>query len=438
MRRFVSVFFIVLFSLITISSAFSNDMTNHDSHAHDSHNLDDDHKAVDLPRLEPSGGSDLIKYVCPMHPQIVQDHEGTCPICGMDLVKQIFKQSTSAPKISLSGSTANGLQQGLAIRTSRVERVTLWKYIPTFGKVVANDANVIHIHPRASGWISDLSVRSNGEFVEKGQLLYRLYSPEIVSAQQDLLLARQNQKRLGSQANSVLESAKIRLELLGVSKRDISRILKKRLVIHKIPIYASQAGVASNLIVQDGMYVQPQTELMSLTDLSQVWVEAEVLPLQQNWIRDGLTASLKSESFPESEWESVIDYIYPVTDAKTQALKVRLAVDNKAKKLKPNMFMDVAIYGGPKRNVLAIPLEAVIDDGQTKRVVKTLKSGQFEVVELTTGMQSRGIVEVLSGLAEGEVIVTSGQFLIDSESQIQSNLQRLMSVSSSPSTDSNE
>ena len=432
MRRFVSVIFITLFSLMMLNSAFAEEEMHHDSHAHDAHD------SSELLEIGSSSGADLVKYVCPMHPQIVQDHEGICPLCGMDLVKQIFKQNASSPKISVSGESTNGLQQGLAIRTSKVERVTLWKYIPTFGKVAADDANVIHIHPRASGWISDLSVRSNGESVKKGQLLYRLYSPEIVSAQQDLLLARQNQKRLGNQANTVLESAKTRLELLGVSKGDIARIIKKRRVIHKIPVYASQAGVAGNLIVQDGMYVQPQTELMSLTDLSRVWVEAEVLPLQQDWIRDGLTASLSSEAFPQSEWESFIEYIYPVTDVKTQALKVRLPVENSANKLKPNMFMDVAIYGGPKRNVLAIPLEAVIDDGKTKRVVKALQNGQFEVSELTTGMQSEGFVEVLSGLAEGETIVTSGQFLIDSESQIQSNLQRLISGSSSSSNDSKE
>jgi len=431
MRRFVSVFFITLFSSMMLNSAYAEEEMHHDSHTHDAHD------SSELPEIGSSSGADLVKYVCPMHPQIVRDHEGICPLCGMDLVKQIFKQNVSTPKISVSGESANGLQQGLAIRTSKVERVTLWKYIPTFGKVVADDANVIHIHPRASGWISDLSVRSNGESVEKGQMLYRLYSPEIVSAQQDLLLARQNQKRLGNQANTVLESAKTRLELLGVSKDDIARIIQKRRVIHKIPVYASQAGVAGNLIVQDGMYVEPQTELMSLTDLSRVWVEAEVLPLQQNWIRDGLTASLSSEAFPKSEWESFIEYIYPVTDVKTQALKVRLPVENSANKLKPNMFMDVAIYGGPKRNVLAIPLEAVVDDGKTKRVVKALQNGQFEVSELTTGMQSEGFVEVLSGLSEGETIVTSGQFLIDSESQIQSNLQRLISGSTS-SNDSNE
>lgn len=425
MKHYVSVFFIYLFSFTFVNSALAETMSDHESHLHES---------SDTPALATLEGVDIVKYVCPMHPHIVRDQEGVCPICGMDLVKQMFKQSAAAPKITVTGKATNGLQQGLAIRTDKVQKVTLWKYIPTFGKVVADDAKVMHIHPRASGWISDLSVRSDGEFVDKGRLLYRLYSPEIVSAQQDLILARQNQKRLGSQARSILDSAKVRLELLGVSKSDITLIMKQNRVIHKIPVYASQEGVASQLIVQDGMYVQPQTRLMSLTDLTSVWVEAEVLPLQQDWIRNDLTASISSAAFPDSDWESFVEYIYPVTDVKTQALKVRFPVQNQDKKLKPNMFMDVEIYGGPKRNVLAIPLEAVIDDGSTQRVVKALDDGQFEVVELTTGMQSQGVVEVLSGLSLGDSIVTSGQFLIDSESQIQSNLRRLMS--SKPLSDS--
>lgn len=375
----------------------------------------------------------VFKYVCPMHPQIVRDHEGVCPICGMQLVKQAFEQSESAPQIAVAQSNADGLKQGLAIRTNVVQKTTLWKYIPTFGKVVADESKVVHIHPRAAGWISDLAVRSNGELIEKGQLLYRLYSPEIVSAQQDLLLAIQSRQRLGKQANSLVTSAKVRLQLLGVSPSVIQQIERHNKTIHQVPIYAPQSGVVGDLAVQNGMYIQPQTELMSIADLMSVWVEADVLPLQQAWIKPGLSANITSESYPNQRWESRIDYIYPVADPKTQALRVRLPLMNHDEHLKPNMLMDVELYGGPKRQVLAIPLEAVIDDGVNKRVVRQTDSGQFEVLELTTGMETNGIVEVLSGLNEGDKIVVSGQFLIDSESQIKANLRRLMSSQSSNS-----
>lgn len=424
MKHLVSIFFLFLLSF----SIFLNSAVAQEDFAHSTSSHSDGEPKLD--NLDSSSATQF-KYVCPMHPQIVRDHEGVCPICGMDLVKQAFEQTASAPKISAGASSANGLEQGFAIRTNVVKETTLWKYIPTFGKVVADETKVVHIHPRASGWISHLSVRSNGESVKKGSLLYRLYSPEIVSAQQDLLLAHQNQKRLGKAANSLLVSAKIRLQLLGVRKDVIRVILKKNKTINEIPVYAPQDGIATNLVVQDGMFVEPKTRLMSVSNLNSVWVEAEILPLQQAWIKSGVTANITSDAFPNKRWESDIEYIYPVADAKTQALKVRLPVINSELILKPNMFMNVEIYGGPKHHVLAIPLEAVIDDGLTKRVVLQLDDGRFEVVKVQTGMESLGVVEILNGLKKGDTIVTSGQFLIDSESQIQTNLKRLISSDNS-------
>jgi Cu(I)/Ag(I) efflux system membrane fusion protein len=363
------------------------------------------------------------KYVCPMHPQIVRDHPGTCPICGMDLVKQVFEQSEQSPQIALGETASSGLKQGLAIRTTQVQKTTLWKYIPTFGRVTLDESKVSHIHPRASGWIRDLSVRTNGEQVKKGQLLYRFYSPEILSAQQDYLLALQNSR---SGAESLRMAAKTRLQLLGVDDESIKRISQSKRPLEYVPVYAPQDGVVSALAVQNGMYVQPGTELMSLADLSSVWVEVEVLPLQQDWLRNGLTVNLTNTAFPGLRWEGDIDYLYPQADEKTQAVIARVLLLNADGRLKPNMLMDAEIYGGPKHDVLAIPLEAVIDDGKEKRVVRQLDSGSFDVVKIETGMQTRGVVEIISGLSQGGRVVVSGQFLIDSESQIQSNLRRLM------------
>ena len=403
------------------------------------HSADDGHghtateASAKLPGLvgsEMDSSATLFKYVCPMHPQIIRDHEGVCPICGMNLVKQAFKQSSSAPQINISDSVSGvkGLSLGLAIRTTEVQKTTLWKFIPTFGKVVMDESKLSHIHPRASGWMSDLQVRANGESIDKGALLYRLYSPEIVSAQQDFLQLIESRKRLGSSAATLLESAKIRLELLGLNAAVIQQIKRQRKVIHKVPVYAPQSGVITNLMVQEGMYIQPKTKLMSIADLSTVWVEAEVLPLQQDWIKTGVTSNLTTDAQPGRRWESAISYIYPETDLKTQALTVRLPVINDDRLLKPNQFMDIELYAGPKHNVLAIPLEAIIDDGKSRRVVVKTEAGTFKSVEITTGMQSDNIIEVSSGLNAGQTIVLSGQFLIDSESQIQSNLRRLLST----------
>lgn len=394
-------------------------------HNHSADNVMDMSEATFVPLEEASKQN--IKYVCPMHPQIIRDHQTICPICGMDLVKKVFEDAEGAPRISAGSDGVNGIKQGLAIRTVKVQKNTLWRYIPTFGKVVADETKVIHLHPRAAGWISDLSVHRVGDSVKKGQLLYRFYSPEIVSAQQDYLLALQNRKSGVKSGGSVVESAKARLELLGVSETVIEQIARNKKTVHKVPMYAKQGGVLSSFSVQDGMYIEPRTELMSISDLSHVWVEAEVLPLQQSWVKNGLVANLTSQAFPGQRWESQIEYMYPLTDAKTQALKVRLPIQNSPLLLKPNMFMDVEIYGGPKHDALIMPLEAVIDDGVTQRVVIKRDDGLFEVVQVVLGIQSEGLVEVLSGVELGQRIVVSGQFLIDSESQVQSNLRRLIS-----------
>ncbi|MDG6774664.1 efflux RND transporter periplasmic adaptor subunit [Thiomicrorhabdus sp. ZW0627] len=409
------------------------------SSGHYVHAADTQQKDGNLPTLGEDDG--VYKYVCPMHPQIVRDHEGTCPICGMKLVKQRFSQEQSAPEVTLKGngqaSGGNaGVQQEFSIRTAKAETHTLWKYIPTFGKVVADETKVVHIHPRASGWISDLTVRNNGDAIQKGQLLYRIYSPEIVSAQDDYLQVIQNQRRLGAQANSLVNSAKIRLQLLGLDDQTIKSIAKQGEPIHKIPVYAPQTGVVNDLMVQTGMYVQPQTELMSLTDLSDIWVEAEVLPRQQAWLKNGLTVDVLTQAYPGKHWESYIDYLYPSADPVTQAVKVRIPLKNESMLFKPNMLVKTIIYGGPRKNVLAIPLEAVIDDGDTKRVVVMNDKGGFQVKKVVTGMQTQGIVEVLSGIKEGEEIVISGQFLIDSESQVQANLRRLMNKKPQNGSDS--
>ena len=413
------------FALFVVLLSFSVASVAEDNHA--GHN----HGQKSLPTFgddSPAKSSQISKYVCPMHPQIIRDHEGSCPICGMDLVQQMFDLSAESPTIGVSQSSADGLKQGLAIRTTQVQKTRLWKYIPTFGRVVANKNAVEHIHPRAIGWISNLGVSTEGDFIKKGDILYRIYSPEMVSGQQDLLLALKNVRKRGSKAKPLLEAARSRLRLLGIANSVIRVIEKRKKVIHNLPFYAPKSGYVQDLIVQNGMFIRRETQLMQIENYDSIWIEAEVLPLQQDWVEKGLTVNIESNSFPNQRWEGSVDYIYPMTDSKTQALKVRVAVVNKDGKLKPNMLVDVEIYGGPKQNILAIPQEAIIDDGEEKRVVVQQKNGQFKVQKVVTGMVSRDIVEIYSGLNEGDKIVLSGQFLIDSESQIQANLRRLLNA----------
>lgn len=380
-----------------------------------------------------ASGNQVVKYVCPMHPQIIRDHESSCPICGMDLVQQIFEQQARiivSPKSAAGDSGAETAAQGnqfnFAIKTAPAQKITLWKYVPTFGYVKPDETRITHVHPFASGWIRSLAISENGQQVKKGQLLYRLYSPEMVVAQHDYILSLKDKPAQASARRSKVDHFKIRLVHLGFSEKVIQKIRKTKAVIYNVPFYAEKSGTVEGLSVKKGMYIEPNSELFQIQDLSRVWIEAQVLPLQQQWVKEKNVAEIRFDAFPGTYWEGDVDYIYPKVDPVSRALKVRIPLLNKSGELKPDMLASVGLYGGPKRDVLAIPLSAVIDTGDEQRVVKQLEEGGFEVVPVVLGMQSKGVVEILNGLTTGDRIVTSGQFLLDSESQILTNLQKLV------------
>ena len=371
------------------------------------------------------------KYVCPMHPQIVRDEPGNCPICGMNLVPQeVGAGGGDMPEVSVGRHTA----QALGVRTARVERDTLWKYIETVGYVSYDEDRVVHVHPRSNGWIEKIYVQAEGERVKRGQPLVEIYSPEIVAAQEEFLITlRANAATLtGKSRDSLIASAYRRLELLEIPPAVIERLRRTGEIQRTVPVLAPRDGVVTLLGVRDGMYVQPTLEMYTLADLSKVWVQVDVFEHQLDWVARGRPAEIKVAAVPGRTWEGEVDYIYPVLDPKTRTLRVRLRFDNADGQLKPNMFADVVIYGGPKRDVVAIPREAVIPGADGARVVKVLGDGRFQPVPVTLGMQSGERVEVLSGLEAGEEIVASGQFLIDSESNLQASLRRLSGTDDAP------
>ncbi|KUJ72189.1 efflux transporter periplasmic adaptor subunit [Thiomicrospira sp. WB1] len=347
----------------------------------------------------------------------------------MDLVQKKLETTQETPVISGQSGGTDSAKQAFSVRTQRIERTPLWKYIETFGQVQADQTRLRHVHPLTEGWIYDLQIRADGDRVTAEQPLFWIYSTELLAAQQDYLLALQRQSSGQSGARSVVQAAKSRLRHLGMAEKTLRTLTQKRAVIQRVPYLAPQSGVVQKLRVQEGMYVSPQVEMFQIVDLSQVWVQAQVLPLHQAWLKNGLTVEVSTAAYPGQHWEGRIDYIEPELDPVTQAKSARIVLSNEQEQLAPNMAADVVIYGGPKRNVLAVPLEAVIDDGRQARVVTRLESGGFQVKPVDTGMQTQGWVEILSGLNEGDDVVVSGQFLIDSESRIQSNLNRMNEVS---------
>jgi Cu(I)/Ag(I) efflux system membrane fusion protein len=364
------------------------------------------------------------KYVCPMHPQIVKDEPGSCPICGMDLVKKMMDPMTGKhPEVALTPAVI----QTLGVRTSEVERGTLWKYIRTVGRVDYDETRLAHVHPRAPGWIETLELRAEGEPVKQGQQLAELYAPDILSAQVDFLLAQDRQNQGGRTVSA--DKARNILRLLDVPDdiiRDIERSGEPR---NRIPVRAPRDGIVTQMMARDGMYVTESSEMFTIADLGRVWVLVDVYEHQIDWLKEGLTAEMTVEARPGRTWEGKVDYLYPMLEPATRTLKVRLVFDNPDLTLKPNMFADVVIYGGPKRDVLKIPAAALIATGERESVVKALGDGRFQPVDVVTGMQRGGEVEILSGLDEGDEIVVSGQFLIDSESNLKASFMRMSSAS---------
>lgn len=359
-------------------------------------------------------------YVCPMHPQITSKNANeTCPICGMQLVAL---KSDNGPNNSGQESVVTispAVMNNLGVRTASVTNRTMHRLVSSVGYVAENENKIRTVALRTEGWIERLMVKSVGERVKKGDLLFEVYAPTLVNAQEEYLQALQ------SNNGSLVDASSQRLLAMGISQAQIDSISKGRKAQQYTKIYAPQDGAVSELNIREGMFVAPSQPIISLVDLSSVWLVADVFERQAAWIKVGQKAEATLPFMPEKLWTGQVEYIYPSLDAKTRSLKVRLRFDNISEMLKPNMYADVKIYSSPKPNVLAIPREALIRTGKDQRVIVSLGDGKFRPKSVRVGMETDDYIEVIAGLQEGEQVVTSSQFLIDSESSIKAAMMRM-------------
>jgi Cu(I)/Ag(I) efflux system membrane fusion protein len=367
---------------------------------------------------------DILYWVAPMDPNYQRDKPGKSPM-GMDLVP-VYADDAESNMVSIDAAVV----QNLGVRTQEVERTRLWRGIDTVGYVDYDESKVSHIHLRTEGWIENLAVESEGERVKKGDRLFDLYSPELVNAQREYVTA------LSSGNKSLIRASRERLAALGISDDQIKYTEDTKKTKQRISVYAPQDGVVSSLMVREGMFVKPALNIMSLGDLSTVWLLAEVFERQVEWVKKGQAAEVKLSYLPGRVWHGKVEYIYPSLDPKTRTLKVRLRFDNPDEGLKPNMYANVRIFGGPKENIIVIPLEGLIRTGHEERVIVDAGDGNFEAREVVAGIESGDYVEIIRGIDEGERIVVSGQFLIDSEASMRASLMRMETTDKhSPGTD---
>lgn len=366
-----------------------------------------------------SGGAkeerEILYWQAPMDPNYRRDKPGKSPM-GMDLVPVYADDVQEDPGVV---RIQPRVVANLGVRTGEVVAGPLPRRIETVGYVSFDEETVEQITTRAEGWIERLAVKAAGERVKRGQLLFELYSPTLVNAQQEYLAA------LASGNAVLLKASRDRLAALGVTPSQIDVLDKNRKVSRRVQVFAESDGFVATLGVREGVYVTPSTMVMSLSDLDTVWVMAEVFERQSAWVREGQTAEVRLDYLPDRHWGGEVDYVYPELDAKTRTLQVRLRFDNIDEVLRPNMFARVTILGQDTGSVTHIPREALIRGGAADRVVLALEDGRYRSVAVDAGIESGDRIEIRAGLVPGQRVVVSGQFLIDSESNIEAELRRI-------------
>ncbi len=376
-------------------------------------------------------------YRNPMNPAI------TSPVpakdeMGMDYIPVFAAGDEASDEPAGTVKIDPVMVQNIGVRTVAVERRDLAKQVRATGRISIDESRMARIHPRTEGWVETQFIARVGDTVKKGDPLLTIYSPKLVTSQQEYLLALENYQALKNSpyadirkgAKEMRDSAYQRLQLLNVSEQDIQKIRQTRQIQRALSIESSFDGVAMTVGAREGQYIMPNTELYMLADLSKVWLLAEVYEYELPWITLGDTATMKLTGVDDHHITGTVSYIYPYAESKTRTVKVRIEFDNPEGLLKPDMFANVTIGADSRLNALVIPAEAVVRSGTREQVFVVRDEGKFEPREVKLGYSSDGWVEVRSGLSDGDKVVNSALFLIDSESKLREATAKMMAAAS--------
>ena len=374
---------------------------------------------------EPSGTSGektIAYYRDPMHPWYTSDKPGIAPDCGMDLVP-VYEGGDDSKGIKIDPVTV----QNIGVKIAMVERRKLSKIIRASGKVDFDETKVYSVNAKVMGWVEKLHVDYTGKAVRKGDPLMELYSPELVSTQEEYLQAIRYRKQLQESsieearrgADELIQSAKRRLLYWDISESEIQELEKRGSPRKTMTISSPVDGIVMEKMIFRGESIMAGMELYKIADLSTLWILAEIYQYELSWVKVGQQADVELSYLPGKTFRGTITYVYPTLDMETKTAKVRVVVRNTANlDLKPEMFATVKIISPVVVNAVAIPDEAIIRSGERNIAVIALGGGYFDPREIRLGVMADGYVQVLDGIKEGEKIVTSSQFLIDSESNL--------------------
>jgi Cu(I)/Ag(I) efflux system membrane fusion protein len=413
-------------------------------------------------------------YICPMHPHYGSDHEGTCPICGMNLTKVEMEEEESglnkksstkktdekkilywvAPmdpnyKMDKAGKSPMGMDlvpvyaeedtsmdnmsgrsivkispemiQNSGVRSEPAQMSEFGASVRSYGDITENTRDQFDISARVEGWVEKLNVQAEGDIIKKGELILTLYSPRLVSSQNDLISA------LRSGNSSIARSAAKRLQALGMQKRAINEVKKRRKAFENVPFYAENDGIVSEIKIREGVAVRPAMTIISLQNYDTVWLDVSVAEKDISFITKDSKASVSFPTLGISDINAKIDYIYPTIDRATRTGRVRLVMDNADGVLKPGAYADVEFLTNAQKR-LSIPSEAILKSKNGDFVVVNLGEGRFQPRKVQTGLQYQGKTEITDGLSMSDDVVVSGQFLIDSESALRDSFRKMAPV----------
>jgi Cu(I)/Ag(I) efflux system membrane fusion protein/cobalt-zinc-cadmium efflux system membrane fusion protein len=435
------------------------------------------------PGAETTATETKTQYTCGMHPFIIQDEPGLCPICGMKLTPlkpgtggqqaaavpagerkikywqapmdptyirnepgkspmgmdlvPVYEDETATGGIVIDPVTA----QNMGIRTAPVERRNLARTLRTVGLVTYEESRQYSINSKIDGWIERLHVNQTGQMVRKGQPLLEIYSPELVAAQQEYLLSLGYARRLAESpfpeiaegARRLVEAARTRLAYWDISEKQI-RVLEQTGQLRKtLTLYSPYHGVVTEKKTFEGMRVMAGEELLQISDISRVWVNADIYEYELPWIKVGQTASVEIPFAVGKLLKGKITYIYPYLENETRTVKARIEFPNPGLELKPDMYANVRIETQAVEGALAIPGNAVLNSGKGQTVFVARGEGRFDPRVVQTGVtDEEGYVQILAGLNDGETVVTSAQFMLDSESKLREAIQKMLEPKKEP------